>query len=182
MDFVRYPLVYLEVRELAKVVIPDLEGKDIKLDSRLEEDLGLDGMDCDDIVEAIEGQLEMFVSEDAAHGFATVREVVDYISDNIDNNSELAMQDRSVYEMVLGRVQQLIMVHKGGKKVTDPDKPYKLNKRMLSAIGSAFYITPELDCERMTPKELASYVFEAMVEQDSKQLRFYLFRSRNKKP
>ncbi|MCK9536998.1 MAG: acyl carrier protein [Bacilli bacterium] len=56
--------------------------EDIKLESKLSEDLGADSLDAVELIMAIEDEFEVQVSDEAAQKIRTVKDIVDYLDSN----------------------------------------------------------------------------------------------------
>ena len=57
-----------------------IEKEEIRLESRLIDDLGADSLDMVELVMAFEDRYDIAISDDAAEGLYTVGNVVDYIT------------------------------------------------------------------------------------------------------
>ncbi|MFY9422197.1 MAG: acyl carrier protein [Bacilli bacterium] len=57
----------------------NLKEEDIKLESRLAEDLGADSLDAVELIMAIEEEFDIQVSDEAAQGIRTVGDIVKYL-------------------------------------------------------------------------------------------------------
>ena len=57
----------------------NLKEEDIKLESRLAEDLGADSLDAVELIMAIEEEFDIQVSDEAAQGIRTVGDIVEYL-------------------------------------------------------------------------------------------------------
>ena len=56
--------------------------EDIKLESKLSEDLGADSLDAVELIMAIEDEFGVQVSDEAAQKIRTVKDIVDYLDNN----------------------------------------------------------------------------------------------------
>ena len=52
---------------------------DIKLESRLSEDLGVDSLDAVELIMAVEDEFDIQVTDEAAQKIRTVKDIVDYV-------------------------------------------------------------------------------------------------------
>lgn len=61
----------------------DLDAAEIKMDSRLLEDLGADSLDVVDLVMSIEDEFGIEVTDEALEGMSTISDAVKFIEANI---------------------------------------------------------------------------------------------------
>lgn len=71
-------MVFEKVRKIIAKEL-NLKEEDIKLESRLAEDLGADSLDAVELIMAIEEEFDVTVSDEAAQGIRTVRDIVEYL-------------------------------------------------------------------------------------------------------
>lgn len=67
--------------EKIKAIIADklsISEDDIKMESSFIEDLGADSLDIVELIMTLEDELEMEIPDEAAEGFSTVGDVVEY--------------------------------------------------------------------------------------------------------
>ncbi|MEV5342535.1 acyl carrier protein [Streptomyces sp. NPDC052676] len=69
-----------EVRELPTATVEDLSAEDVRLDSSLKDDLGVDSPARLELVAAIEVRWQIQVPMEEAEELATVREVVAHLA------------------------------------------------------------------------------------------------------
>ena len=60
-----------------------IEKEEIKLDSRLAEDLGADSLDAVELIMALEEEFDIEIPDADAEKVVTVGDVVEYIKDNV---------------------------------------------------------------------------------------------------
>lgn len=60
----------------------NLKEEDIKLESKLSEDLGADSLDAVELIMAIEEEFDVQVSDEAAQNIRKVSDIVDYLEKN----------------------------------------------------------------------------------------------------
>jgi len=68
--------------EKVKEIIVDglgVEASEVTLEANLNDDLGADSLDAVELIMALEDEFEIKVSDEAAQGFKTVQEIVEYI-------------------------------------------------------------------------------------------------------
>lgn len=67
-----------------KLIAKELNVKetDIKLESRLSEDLGADSLDAVELIMSIEGEFDVQVSDEAAQNIRTVKDIVDFLEND----------------------------------------------------------------------------------------------------
>jgi acyl carrier protein len=70
--------------KVKKLIAKELNVKetDIKLESRLSEDLGADSLDAVELIMSIEGEFDVQVSDEAAQNIRTVKDIVDFLDNN----------------------------------------------------------------------------------------------------
>lgn len=74
------------VFEKVKAILADqleLDPADIKMESRLLEDLGADSLDVVDLVMSIEDEFSIEVTDEALEGMSTISDAVKFIEANI---------------------------------------------------------------------------------------------------
>jgi len=71
-------MVFEKVRKIIAKEL-NLKEEDIKLESRLAEDLGADSLDAVELIMAIEEEFDVTVSDESAQGIRTVRDIVEYL-------------------------------------------------------------------------------------------------------
>lgn len=59
----------------------DVEEENIKLDSKIKEDLGADSLDLFELISKIEDELDVTIDEDDYSKLVTVGNIVDYITE-----------------------------------------------------------------------------------------------------
>lgn len=64
------------------------ELKDVTDEASLMDDLGADSLDTVELVMALEEEFETEIPDEDAERIATVKQVIDYIKDQLDNTSE----------------------------------------------------------------------------------------------
>ena len=64
------------------------ELKDVTDEASLMDDLGADSLDTVELVMALEEEFETEIPDEDAERIATVKQVIDYIKDQLANNSE----------------------------------------------------------------------------------------------
>jgi acyl carrier protein len=69
-----------EVRELLTATVEDLSAEDVRLDSSLKDDLGVDSLARLELVAAIEDHWQIQVPMEEAEELATVREIVAHLA------------------------------------------------------------------------------------------------------
>ena len=67
--------------KLVGIIVDELgvEKSDVTLEANLNDDLGADSLDAVELIMALEDEFEIKVSDEAAQGFKTVQEIVEYI-------------------------------------------------------------------------------------------------------
>ncbi len=60
----------------------NLNAEDIKLESNLKDDLGLDSLDAVELNMALEEAFELSIADEELANFVTVKDIVDYIDAN----------------------------------------------------------------------------------------------------
>lgn len=78
-----------EILEKLKVLLSEQLGVDknsISINSRLVEDLGADSLDIVDLVEAVEAEFEIDISDERIENIHTINDVVSYIAEVKDSD------------------------------------------------------------------------------------------------
>ena len=67
--------------KLQQIIVDELgvEASEVTLEANLNDDLGADSLDAVELIMALEDEFEIKVSDEAAQGFKTVQEIVEYI-------------------------------------------------------------------------------------------------------
>ncbi|MDI9506895.1 MAG: acyl carrier protein [Bacillota bacterium] len=73
----------MNFEKVRKIIAKELNynEEDIKLESKLSEDLGADSLDAVELIMAIEDEFGIQVSDDAAQKIRTVKDIVDYLDE-----------------------------------------------------------------------------------------------------
>ena len=74
-------MVFDKVKEVIADTV-NIDEADIKLESTLKEDLGIDSLDAVEISIALEDAFELSIPQEELAGFVTVKDIVDYIEAN----------------------------------------------------------------------------------------------------
>jgi len=71
-------MIFEKVKE---IIVDELgvEASEVTLEANLNDDLGADSLDAVELIMALEDEFEIKVSDEAAQGFKTVQEIVEYI-------------------------------------------------------------------------------------------------------
>lgn len=72
-------MIFEEVRKLIASEL-NLNEEDIKMESKLTEDLGADSLDAVELIMAIEDKFNVQVSDEAAQNIRKVSDIVEYLS------------------------------------------------------------------------------------------------------
>ncbi|MBP3059425.1 acyl carrier protein [Texas Phoenix palm phytoplasma] len=74
------------LKEIKKIIVEKksfLKEEDIKLETKLKEDLGLDSFDAFELVIELEKRFFLKISDEAVNQFKTIGDVVEYLKKNI---------------------------------------------------------------------------------------------------
>jgi acyl carrier protein len=71
-------MIFDEVRALIAKEL-NIKEEDIKIDSKITEDLGADSLDAVELIMAIEEKFDVQVSDEAAQNIIRVRDIVEYL-------------------------------------------------------------------------------------------------------
>ncbi|HOA78716.1 MAG: acyl carrier protein [Bacilli bacterium] len=73
----------MNFEKVRKIIAKELNynEEDIKLESKLSEDLGADSLDAVELIMAIEDEFGIQVSDEAAQKIRTVKDIVDYLDE-----------------------------------------------------------------------------------------------------
>lgn len=63
----------------------DVEEENIKLESKIKDDLGADSLDLFELISKIEDELDITIEEDDYSKLVTVKDIVDYITSKKTN-------------------------------------------------------------------------------------------------
>jgi len=80
--FINKKEIKIMIFEKVKEIIVDelgVEASEVTLEANLNDDLGADSLDAVELIMALEDEFEIKVSDEAAQGFKTVQEIVEYI-------------------------------------------------------------------------------------------------------
>lgn len=75
----------MNFEKVRKIIAKELNynEEDIKLESKLSEDLGADSLDAVELIMAIEDEFGIQVSDEAAQKIRTVKDIVDYLDEQV---------------------------------------------------------------------------------------------------